>query len=73
METNYLLQDKLPRFVSQHLDADLPLADVRLTSSGIVRQLTPSAIGEAHQSDQDPAQPAAQPAKFEDDTSFDIE
>lgn len=68
-----LLQDELPRFVSEHLNVDLPLANVRMTSSGIVRHLTPPAADEAHQSDDGSMQPAEQPAKFEDATPFDVD
>ena len=33
------LRAKLPRFVSQHVCADVPVANVRVTSAGIVRLL----------------------------------
>jgi hypothetical protein len=72
-----LLQEQMPRFVSEALGADLPLANVRLTSAGIVRHVPqpPAAVAaaDAHQSDAAPAQPAEPPARFEDDVSFDVD
>jgi hypothetical protein len=70
-----LLQEKLPRFVSDILCSHLPVTDVRLTSSGVVRyaQLTPAAPpppAETHQSGQAPSQPAEQGATFEDNEAF---
>lgn len=70
-----LLKEKLPRFVSDIVCSQLPVTDVRLTSSGVVRyaQLTPAALpppAETHQSGQAPSQPAEQGATFADDEPF---
>jgi len=72
-----LLRGKLPRFVSEHLCADL-LTDksvdkARLTSVGVVRHVPVQTMVGGHQSADQASLPAEQGTTFDDDVSFDMD